>query len=137
MFQKNFVEEIKTHILCSIFFSENRAVYEKIWEIYSTASWATDNNMAHGHFMREYLMLKTHPEYVILTPFPLQQLVHDSVLLLLYTYTVSVFSRQLDGRTGSLHLGPCILALCAPHFGIVSFRHLQRHSAPTGARDLY
>jgi hypothetical protein len=43
----------------------------------------------------------------------------------------------LDGRTGSLHLGPCIRALCAPHVGIVSFRHLQRHSAPTGARDLY
>jgi hypothetical protein len=43
----------------------------------------------------------------------------------------------VDGRTGSLHLGPCKRALCAPHVGIVSFRHLQRHSAPTGARDLY
>jgi hypothetical protein len=38
----------------------------------------------------------------------------------------------IDCRTGSLHLGPCV-----PHIGIVSFRHLQRHSAPTGARDLY
>jgi hypothetical protein len=36
-----------------------------------------------------------------------------------------------DGRTGSLHLGPCIRALCAPHW------NLQRHSAPTGSRDLY
>jgi hypothetical protein len=43
----------------------------------------------------------------------------------------------LDGRTGSLHLGPCIRSLCAPHVGIVSFRHLQRHSAPTGGRHLY
>jgi hypothetical protein len=44
---------------------------------------------------------------------------------------------DVDCRTGSLHLGPCIRALCAPHIGIVSFRHLQRHSAPTGARELY
>ena len=27
-----FVETFKTHILCSIQFSENRAVYEKMWE---------------------------------------------------------------------------------------------------------
>jgi len=33
MFQKNVVEKIKTHILCSItFFSENRAVYEIMWK---------------------------------------------------------------------------------------------------------
>ena len=33
MFQTNGVEEIKTHILCSIFFFfENRAVYEIMWE---------------------------------------------------------------------------------------------------------
>jgi len=28
MFQTKFVEEIKIHISCSIFFSENRAVHE-------------------------------------------------------------------------------------------------------------
>ena len=27
-----FVEEIKTHILCSVTFSENRAVYEIMWK---------------------------------------------------------------------------------------------------------
>jgi len=33
MFQKRFVEKIKTHILCSVFFSpENRAVYEIMWK---------------------------------------------------------------------------------------------------------
>jgi len=34
MFQVKFVEEIKTHILCSVtFFSfENRAVYETMWK---------------------------------------------------------------------------------------------------------
>jgi len=32
MFQTNIVEEIKTHILCSITFPENRAVYGKMWK---------------------------------------------------------------------------------------------------------
>jgi hypothetical protein len=32
MFQTRFVEKIKTHILCSITFFENRAVYEIMWK---------------------------------------------------------------------------------------------------------
>jgi len=33
MFQTKVVEKIKTHILCSVtFFSQNRAVYEIMWE---------------------------------------------------------------------------------------------------------
>jgi glutamyl/glutaminyl-tRNA synthetase len=32
MIQKRVVEKIKTHILCSIDFSENRPVYEIIWK---------------------------------------------------------------------------------------------------------
>jgi len=31
MFQTKVLEKIKTHILCSITFSENRAVYEIVW----------------------------------------------------------------------------------------------------------
>jgi hypothetical protein len=31
-FQAKFVEEIKTHILCSKHFSENCAVYEMVWK---------------------------------------------------------------------------------------------------------
>jgi hypothetical protein len=34
MFQTKFVEELKTHILCSVtFFSENHTVYEITWKI--------------------------------------------------------------------------------------------------------
>jgi len=29
--EKNVADKIKTHILCSVTFSENRAVYEIIW----------------------------------------------------------------------------------------------------------
>jgi hypothetical protein len=32
MFQTKLVEKIKTHILCSISFAENRAVYEVMWK---------------------------------------------------------------------------------------------------------
>jgi hypothetical protein len=32
MFQTKVVEKIKTHILSSVTFSENRAVYEIMWE---------------------------------------------------------------------------------------------------------
>jgi hypothetical protein len=53
MFQIQFVEKIKTHILCpvTVFFFENRAVYEKMWGKYCGTGQATDGNMAHAHGM--------------------------------------------------------------------------------------
>jgi len=47
---KKIVEKMKSDILCSIaiFFPENRAVYV---EKYCAAWQATDDNMAHAHFM--------------------------------------------------------------------------------------
>jgi hypothetical protein len=46
MLQEKFVEEIKTHILCSLyFFSNNLAVYELMWKRYDTAREATDDNI--------------------------------------------------------------------------------------------
>jgi glutamyl/glutaminyl-tRNA synthetase len=32
MFQAKLVEKLKTHILCSTNFSENRAIYEMMWK---------------------------------------------------------------------------------------------------------
>jgi len=32
MFQTNIAQKIKTHILCSILFSENRVFYELMWK---------------------------------------------------------------------------------------------------------
>jgi hypothetical protein len=49
MCQTKVVEKIKTHILCSIIYFLNRAVYEIIWKKYSTAGEAGDDNMAHAH----------------------------------------------------------------------------------------
>ena len=48
MFQTKVVEKIKTQKLCSLTFSENRAVYEIIWEKkYCTAREVTNVKMAH------------------------------------------------------------------------------------------
>jgi hypothetical protein len=46
MFQAKFVEKIKTHILCSETFPENRAVYEVMWKKCLTAGQATDDNIS-------------------------------------------------------------------------------------------
>ena len=88
MFQRNFVEEIKTHILCSktLFFSENRAVYEKM----------SKNIVKRGRPQMTICRMRTaccipkatntHSQYVILTAFPLQQWSHERVSLLRYMY---------------------------------------------------
>ena len=47
------VEKIKTHILCSVTFSENRAVYEIMWEKYCRAGHSIDEDMAHAHCMMD------------------------------------------------------------------------------------
>ena len=77
MFQKNVVEEIKIHILCSVpfFFFENRAVYERMWK-----------NIVHVERGRPQITIwrmriacwipkatNTHSEYEILIYFFLQQ----------------------------------------------------------------
>jgi hypothetical protein len=45
MFQTKAVGKIRTHILRSITFPENRAVYEIMWEIYGTARQVMDDNI--------------------------------------------------------------------------------------------
>jgi len=53
MFVTKVVKKIKTHVLCSatFFFSENRAVFEIMWEKNCRVGQATDDNMANGHCM--------------------------------------------------------------------------------------
>ena len=55
---------------------------EKYW----TAGQATENNMAHAHFMLDTYGYKHTSEYVILSAFPLQQLLHERASVLRYTY---------------------------------------------------
>jgi hypothetical protein len=44
IFQKIVTEKIETYISCSKTFSENRAVYERMWGKYGRARQATDDN---------------------------------------------------------------------------------------------
>ena len=44
MFQANFVEKIKSHILPSTTFLLNSSVYEAIWKMFCTAGRNTDDN---------------------------------------------------------------------------------------------
>jgi hypothetical protein len=39
--------DVKHNTLCSITFSENRAVYDIMWKKYGSARQATDDNMVH------------------------------------------------------------------------------------------
>ena len=62
MFQTKGVEKIKTHILCSVTFFENRAVYEIMWKKCGTALQTTDDSMAHAHYMMDNLRIQTHTQ---------------------------------------------------------------------------
>ena len=72
MFETQLVEEIKTHILCSIaLFRKSCRLWDNV-EKYCRAGQATDDNMAHAHCMLVPKATDTNSEYVILIAFPLQ-----------------------------------------------------------------
>ena len=80
MFQIKAVEEIKTHILCSVtFFFENRAVYEKMWEniVEPGRPQMTIWRMRIACWIPKATYTHSHSQYVILIAFPLQQLLHE------------------------------------------------------------
>jgi len=52
MFQTLVVEEVKTHILCSLsFFPENREIRDVMWKNIGRAGQATDDNLAEAYCM--------------------------------------------------------------------------------------
>ena len=78
MFQTKVVEKIKTHILCSVsFFSENRAVYEIMWEniVEPDRPQMTIQRMRIAHWIPK--ATNTHSEFVTRIEFPLQQWFHE------------------------------------------------------------
>ena len=79
-----FVEKIKIHLLCSIIFFENRAVYEKMWTNFVEPG---RPQMTIWHVRIACWISKftnTHSEYVINIPFPLQQLLNERSSILRY-----------------------------------------------------
>jgi hypothetical protein len=77
-FRKESLEEIKTHLLCSITFFSNHTVYEAMW----------NNINEQGRLQMKIRRLRfacwiiktanTHSEYVIVITFPLQQWLQES-----------------------------------------------------------
>jgi len=86
MFQTKVREDMKTHILCSITFFENRVIYEKMWK-------NIVERWMHQIIWRiciAWWILKatnTQSEYVILIIFPLQLWLHERASMLRYMYT--------------------------------------------------
>ena len=87
MFQTNFVDKIKTNILCPvIFFSENRAAYEITWKntVEPNRPQMTIWLMRTAYWIPKFT--NAHPEYVTFIAFPLQQCLHEDASMLRYTY---------------------------------------------------
>jgi len=88
MFRTKVVKKTKTHILCSITFFENCAVYEKTWKNILDPD---STQMTIGR-MRITCSISTatniHWGYVILIASALQQRLHERASMLRYTYTV-------------------------------------------------
>jgi len=86
MFRTKVVEEIKTHILCSITFFLNRTVYELMWKNFAercqpqTTIW----RMRIACWITK--ATHTHLQYVMLIAFPLQQWSQERASTLRYTY---------------------------------------------------
>ena len=84
------VQKIKTRILCSKTFPENRAIYEIMWEKYGRARQATDDNVV-GYLHFTCWIIKatdTHSAYVILVAFPRQQSLGERASCYCYTFIV-------------------------------------------------
>jgi len=83
MFQTKVVERIKTHFLSNNSFWKSCRLWNNV-EKYRRAGKVIDENTAHAHCMLNtsgYL----YSEYVILIVFPLQQWLHESSAMLIYT----------------------------------------------------
>ena len=96
MFQTKVVEKIKTHILCSVTFSQKSCRLWDMVEKYCRAGQAIDGNMAHALRITwipkaTHTHTHTHSEHVIRLLFHVQQWLHDGTSMLsLYACTLPV-----------------------------------------------
>jgi hypothetical protein len=97
MFQKKFVENIKTHILGPI-------MWDNV-DKYCRAGQATDGNIIRRMCIACWVpkATKTHSEYVIFIAFPLQYWLHESDFLLCYTCTVCLVAFQDERKCYTTH----------------------------------
>jgi hypothetical protein len=84
MFGTKVVDEIKTHILCSVTFSRKSCRLKANMEEYSTARQATDDNIIRRMRVACWVTkaTDTHSEYVTHIAFPLQQWLRERASVL-------------------------------------------------------
>jgi hypothetical protein len=86
MLHSKVVKQPNTHLMFNNFFSENRAVYEIMWKNILD----TDRPQMTIWRMRIACWMpnatNTHPDYVRVIAFPLQQWLHKSTTMVRYTY---------------------------------------------------
>jgi len=75
MLQIKVLEEIKRHILCSVTFFENHAVYDTLWKntVERVSPHTTVWRMRITYWIPKATHTNTQAEYVVLIAFPLQQ----------------------------------------------------------------
>jgi hypothetical protein len=88
MFQTNFLEQIKTHVLFSITFSKILPFYEKMWKnmVQPNRPQMTIRRMRSACWIPKTTSI--HSEYVIRIASLLQQWLHESDSMLRNTYMV-------------------------------------------------
>ena len=86
MFQTKVVEKIETHILYSITFFENRALYEIMWKNIVKSNRPQMKIRCMRIACSIPTATDTHSEYVIFIAFPLQQWLHECGSMLRCTY---------------------------------------------------
>ena len=104
MVQKRVVEKTETHILCSVTFFVNRAVYEIMWE-----------NIVEPGRPRVALRMRIscwvpkatirHSKYVILTAFPLQQWITNAPQCYVYICNARLVLFNMGLKTDHSYLG--------------------------------
>ena len=109
MFQIKVIDENKTHFLCSLFFSDNRAVYGIMWKsmVQPDGAQITTWSMCTEYWIRKNT--NTHSEYEILIAFPQQQWSHERAPMFHYTSIaclVSIMNISFLIPTLMLSLGP-------------------------------
>jgi hypothetical protein len=95
MFQTKFVQKVKTHILCSITFSQKSCRLSDNVEKYGRARQTTDDNIIRR--MRfaccTTKTIDTHSQYVISIAFPRQQWLRERASMLRHTYTACLVNK--------------------------------------------
>jgi len=119
------VDKVKTHILCSITFFKNRAVYEILWKNTVQQS-RPQMTIWHMHIACWIpTATNTRSEYVILMDFPLQQWLHGCTSVSYYMYIACLVITEMKSVYCTVHSGCWNKADCASCLWVNCRNHIN------------